>query len=177
MDQLQPESGLPAAALPSEEAAPSPPSGPTREERLAARYPNDPPKDAPAAPVKDGEKPTAEQQPQSDTAYSLKAPEGFQLDAGMMEIASPTFRDLGLNNDQAQKLVPLAVKFQERLFEQQNDNFRTLKTDWAKQAKADPEIGGKNWKSTVSLAQAALKAAGIGDKHAFRDLLDDSGLC
>src|SRR5438270_5041760 len=133
MDQLQPLSDTPAA----EPAAPAPAENVrSPEERLAARYPNDPPKDAPTAPAKDAEKATGEEQPHSETAYSLKAPEGFQIDAGMMEVASPTFREIGLNNDQAQKLMPLAVKFQERIIEQQNDNFRILKTDWANQAKA-----------------------------------------
>jgi hypothetical protein len=55
---------------------------------------------------------------------------------------------VGLTNEQANKLAPLAVKVQERLIEQQAETFETTKADWAKETQADPEIGGKNWKET-----------------------------
>lgn len=171
MDQVQPDTA--SSAKPNEAAtAPTPPTEPTvsREERLEALYPNDAPKDAPAT-----EKPqNAEAVPQG--RYSLTAPEGFEIDNVVMEAASPVFGEIGLTNDQAQKMVPLAIKFQERLLQRQQDEFDAIKSDWAKQLAKDPEIGGEKLKSTQRLAGAALEAAGVGKGHEFRKLMDQSGL-
>lgn len=42
--------------------------------------------------------------------YEFKLPEGMTLDEASMEIVSPIFKELGLNNDQAQKLVDLQAQ-------------------------------------------------------------------
>ena len=74
------------------------------------------------------------------------------LDPVLVEEATPIFKDLKLTNEQANKLTALMPKVQERLVQQQNDRFAEVRADWAKEAKADPEIGGKNWDQTVQLS-------------------------
>jgi hypothetical protein len=118
-------------------------------------------------------------------------PEGIELDAAVMDEADPIFRELGLGQEQAQKFVPLAVKVQERLLEEQTKRFEETAADWAKEAKADPVLGGAKWEETEHLVAkafdtAAAKMATIerdGEKidgkaqvKEFRDLLAQTKL-
>lgn len=106
--------------------------------------------------------------------YELTPPEGFEIDDAVLAEADPVFRELNLTNDQANKLMPLAGKFAERLFAAQNDAFAAQASDWAKAAKADSEIGGRNWKETETLVAKALDK--LGAPKEFRDLLDSTKL-
>lgn len=108
--------------------------------------------------------------------YELSAPEGFAMDDTILAAADPVFRELGLNNDQANKLMPLAATLAERLQGQQNDAFQAMKTDWAKESKADKELGGANWAETESLVAKALDQFGGVKDSPFRKLLNETGL-
>lgn len=98
------------------------------------------------------------------------------MDPVLVEKAEPLLRELNLTNDQANKLVGLVPQIQARLAEQQNDQFATMRADWAKEAKADEEIGGKNWTPSLNLAAKALDRLGAPKGSAFRGLLDETGL-
>lgn len=119
--------------------------------------------------------------------YELAAPEGFTIDDTLLSEADPVFRELGLTNDAANKLMPLVPKFAEALQAKQNDAFQAMKTDWAKEAKADPDIGKGNWAETEALVAKALDQFGAASKievvdgkkvetNPFRALLNDTGL-
>jgi hypothetical protein len=113
--------------------------------------------------------------------YTLVAPEGFEVDDTLLAEVDPVFRELGLNDDQANKLMPLAGKFADRLMAAQQDAFQAQASDWAKEAQADAEIGGKHWGETESLVAKALdRFAGpkeVGGKpNVFRALLDETKL-
>ena len=109
--------------------------------------------------------------------YELTPPEGFAVNDALLSEADPVFRDIGLTNEQAQKLMPLVPKFAEQLFAAQQDAFQAQATDWAKTAKADPEIGGKNWGETENLVAKALDKFAVGEGgKAFRALLDETKL-
>jgi hypothetical protein len=144
----------------------------------------------------DGEKGAADDNDKSAAgppeAYDLKvttkgedgADVEVEIDKALLTEATPVLKELGLTNDQANKLAPLAINIQERMLAAQADNFTALKTEWAKEAKADPEIGGKNWPETEAFAARALDtfgAASVKDKdgnetNEFRILLNDTGL-
>ena len=94
-----------------------------------------------AAPQTD--KPSAEKPEAGD--YQLRMPEGIQLDQALLTSAVPVFQELGLSSDQASKLVPLVTHVQERFQQTQLDQLSTLSKSWAQEARADREIGGKNW--------------------------------
>jgi hypothetical protein len=110
-----------------------------------------------------------------------------EIDKALLDEATPVFKELGLSNEAANKLAPLAIKVQERMLQQQADEFATTRAAWAKEAQEDKEIGGKNWKSSLSLAAKALDHFGApseikeveGKKvetNPFRVLLNQSGL-
>jgi hypothetical protein len=97
------------------------------------------------------------------------------IDAALLTEATPIFKEAGLTNEQAQKLAPLVLKVQDRLVEQQADDFAAMRAGWAKDARADKEIGGANWKETETLAAKALDTFGAGKDSEFRKLLNESG--
>ena len=99
-----------------------------------------------------------------------------EMDPVLVEKATPFLKELNLSNEQANKLVGLVPQIQARMLEQQNDQFAAMRADWAKDAKADPEIGGKNWTKSLNLAAKALDHLGFPKGSEFRQLLDETGL-
>lgn len=81
--------------------------------------------------------------------YEFKAPEGSQLDARAIEEFSPIARELGLSNDQAQKLVDLYSKnLSEAIGKVTGPDANKAVLDaknaeYMRQAQSDPELGGK----------------------------------
>lgn len=149
----------------------------TEQDRLQVLYPDDqPPHDADSK-ARDESQETAEK-PQDPAAqpYHLTAPEGLQLDAELVTAATPVFRDIGLNDEQANKLLPLVPRIEERVIGALHDEFTATKTTWEKQARSDKEIGGSKWNESMSLAARALNAGGALPGSEVRKLLDDSGL-
>lgn len=116
--------------------------------------------------------------------YELTAPEGLTLDVDTLAEADPVFRELGLDNARAQKLVPVAARFGERIATQAAEaaNRAILsevveqRKSWATEARGDPEIGGNNWNETLTLSAKALDALGYPKGSSFRNFLTDSGL-
>lgn len=109
-------------------------------------------------------------------AYQLTPPEGLEITPDILAEAAPVFKEIGLSNDQANKLMPLAGQFAERLMDAQVDAFSQLKKEWVQEAKADPQIGGTRWRETEHLIATALDAAGAPRGSKFRQLLDETGL-
>jgi len=134
----------------------------------------DKPVDAP------GDKPADEPAKGPPEAYDLTAPEGMTLDKEAMDAAVPIFREIGLSNEDAQKLMPVASQFAQKIADGLNQQILTQvavdRKAWLDEAKADAEIGGANWDKSVSTAAVALDKLGYPKGSKFRTLLDDSGL-
>ena len=92
--------------------------------------------DAPTEP-----KPAAAGAPESYTDFS--APEGATLDKSAVDAATPIFKELGLTQDQAQKLVDLYPTLTENIVKANNDAYTAMREGWVSEIKADKEIGGK----------------------------------
>jgi hypothetical protein len=111
--------------------------------------------------------------------YELVAPDGVTLDAGMIEIATPIFKELGLTNEAAAKLMPVAGQFAEKVQQQTVDALvaqgEAQRKSWLDASKADAEIGGAKWKESGEFAAKALDALGFKEGHAFRTALNESG--
>lgn len=110
--------------------------------------------------------------------YDL-ALEGFSIDPALIDSADPVLRDLGLSNDAANKLVPvareIATRTQASLVRQIEDAAAAQKRAWHEAFAADPEIGGARRDETEHLAARALDAMGFVEGHPFRQALNDSG--
>lgn len=116
--------------------------------------------------------------------YELTAPEGLEINDEVLAEIDPVFRDLKLNNEQANKVIALAGPFAERIQQQAIDQHLATATTWAKEAKDDPDIGKGNWPETDRLVAKALdrfagpskKDANGAEQNPLRAILNDSKL-
>ena len=123
-------------------------------------------------------KPDAEKLAGAPEAYELKAPEGMALDADAVSAAEPVFREMGLTNEQAQKLTDLYAAQMTRAGSAANDrvvaDVAAVRADWAKAAQTDPDIGGAKLDETKHLAAKAIDGSPASTD--FRKFLNDTGL-
>lgn len=109
-------------------------------------------------------------------AYELQAPEGFTIAPESVELVTPVFKELGLSNEQANKLMPVAAKFAQQIQQQMLDAHTATTADWGKQALADPELGGGSTETFNQNLGIAAKALDDLATPEFRKFLDDTGL-
>ena len=110
---------------------------------------------------------------QAPEKYELTAPEGTELDSKAVELFEPVARELGLSNDQAQKLAGLWPQLQEQIQNRQAESWGQQVEQWAADTKTDKEIGGDKLTVSVGHAQKALDT--FASKE-FREFLDSTGL-
>lgn len=104
--------------------------------------------------------------PETYEAFTL--PDGVALDETALAKATPILRELGHNQEQAQKLVTLYAEMQQQAAEQQLAGFNQVKKDWQSAIKADGEFGGDKLPQTLGAAKAVLTK--FGDKTLLSDL-------
>ena len=130
--------------------------------------------------------------PESYTDFSV--PEGHTLDAAAIESATPLFRELGLTQDQAQKLVDFYSTQVGKINAENEGYMETMRTQWREELKADKDIGGKLDQVKVEIGRAidrlpptvrepfkeAMNLTGAGDHpavikaiHAFASLIGE----
>jgi hypothetical protein len=110
--------------------------------------------------------------PEAYAEFTL--PEGISLDKAALEGFTPLAKELGLSQENAQKVVDLYAtkllpQIQQAFAEQQTQKVE----GWLQDSMKDPEIGGARFDETVSIAKKALDAFG---SPALKAALDDSGL-
>jgi len=135
--------------------------------------------------VPEAEAPAAEAQTEEQPAsvvpekYEL-ALEGLEVDAELLTAADPVFRELGLSNEQANALLPVAKQIMDKAVSAQTSQMTDLmaaqRKEWLDAFNADPAIGGANREQTVHLAGKAMDSLGYVEGHPFRQLLTESGL-
>lgn len=144
-----------------------------KAEAEAALKPNETPEEKSAREA--AEKAKADAVPEAYADYTV--PEGLTLDPAMLADANAVFKELGLSQEKAQKLIDLQTKY---ALGQDGARAEALKTaldkqsqDWTNEIKADPEFGGAKFDSTVATAVKAMQA--FGDPQ-LRQLLNESGI-
>lgn len=140
------------------------------EENAAAKAEHD--KTKPAAKDDDKNKDDTANKVPEDGKYDLKMPDGVELDAELASALGPDFKELGLTNGQAQKLVDKYIEVQTKRGEARMKDWSETVQGWADQAKADKEIGGDKFPTTVKNAQRFLNAHATPE---LRDYLNASG--
>jgi len=129
---------------------------------------------------------------EGEPAAEVGAPEAYEitlndadgnpisLDQEMLTAATEVFKEFGLTNEQANKLVPLGYQMMQKGMEAAETNMVNVLADtrkaWLEEFKADPEIGGGKQDESLHLASKALDALGFTKGTPFRELLDLSGL-
>lgn len=135
-----------------------------------------------AAPIQ-GQQPgqPAEQQAAApavpDTYAFSNLPEGYTLDDQAVGQWSGVFKELGLTQEQADKLVQMdaqRVLAGNQAAEQQAAQARQQQMDtWVGDLKKDPQFGGANFEANVEVANKALSAYGTPE---LTTMLRESGL-
>lgn len=108
-----------------------------------------------------------------DEYVDFDMPEGVTLDADLLGKASPIFKELGLNQEQAQKLVNLQAEQIQANSAASVESFEAQKEDWLNQTKNDSEIGGDKFETTVKNAQLAIDKLG---SPGLKEILDGYGV-
>lgn len=134
---------------------------------------------------KEGEKTEAKGPPEKYADYKL--PEGVSLQPEVLEKANGLFKELGLTQDQAQKLIDLDVERAKALEAAPIKAYNEMREKWQAAAKADPDIGPKmeQVKQNVGKLYSAIGDAklvedfkglmnltGVGDNPAFIKVLN-----
>lgn len=136
-------------------------------------------------PAGDDKNDVANQVP-ADGKYTLTMPDGVELDTGLADALGPEFKELGLTNAQANKLVGKYIEtMQKRAGDHEaspegawsaaaHQYFKANGTPekWADTAKADKDIGGDKWGSTVENATRFTNKFGT---PALKEFLNASG--
>lgn len=154
------------------EPAPSPAAPPVTQEPAPAS----PPAAAPATPPADAP-PAAPGVPEKYEFANL--PEGYKLDEAALGEWSGVFKELGLTQEQAQKLVEMDAKRfsaanspeaqQAAAVEARNNQV----AQWEASIKQDKDLGGANFEASVGVAQKALAEFGTPE---LSTMLKESGL-
>nr|WP_308530021.1 peptidase [uncultured Serratia sp.]DAM25245.1 MAG TPA: stabilization protein [Caudoviricetes sp.] len=103
--------------------------------------------------------------PAAPEKYEFVAPEGQELDANALSVFEPIAKELGLTQEQAQKLVDIYPQIQQ----QQAEAWSKQGEEWREQVKSDKEIGGDKYTANVGNAQKALDQFG---SPALREYLE-----
>lgn len=144
-----------AEALPTEGAAVA-----------ATDPPADPPVDDPAATPDDPPADELTGAPESYEAFS--APEGMALDPELVGPFQDAAKAANLSQAGAQRMVDFGMKVVEKTLQGFQDAHVERVEQWVVQAKADPEVGGRNFESNVKLAQSVIAKFGDAEvKEAF----------
>ncbi|WP_330508306.1 hypothetical protein V1687_18125 [Pseudomonas putida] len=166
MDESNPDGGPAGGATPpaSDPAAPpsqSPAADPAQaSQQTPAQAPAEPP--APVVPE----------------AYAFaNLPEGYSISEEQLAAFSPVLKELGLTQEQADKLVAFDAQRSlaaQEASQQQAVEFRNKQVgEWETALRGDAEFGGANFDANVAVAQQFLTDFGSPELSAF---LAESGL-
>lgn len=109
--------------------------------------------------------------PVAPEKYELKLPEGSLLDPSTLEKISAYAKEKGLSNEAAQEVLERENQAVASHHEAQMKKVETIRNDWAKDAEADPEIGGDDFKKNAELSRRLIEKA----NPAIKSLLDNTG--
>lgn len=127
-----------------------------------------PPAEPPAA-----DKPAADKPQGAPEKYEFKYPEGYQVDESALGEYTSAFKELGLTNEQAQKLVDMDAKRSASSTEAALAAQKQQVDTWVGELKNDPDFGGAKFEANVGIANKALAAFGSPELTQF---FKDTGL-
>lgn len=121
-----------------------------------------------------------EGQPTVPDAYEFKVPEGIEgveIDQGLADQFTPVFKELGLTQEKADKLVKVYAERVAADNKAQHDalveGWQTKVKGWEETARKDTEYGGEHFDANLKIAQHAL---GKYSSPELNKLLVETGL-
>ncbi|MCE0854074.1 hypothetical protein LU689_29675 [Pseudomonas asiatica] len=166
MNESNPDGGPAGGATPPASDPAAPPSQPPAAD--PAQAPQQPPAEKPADPP-------APVVPETYAFANL--PEGYSISDEQLAAFSPVLKELGLTQEQADKLVAFDAQRSlaaQEASQQQAIEFRNKQVgEWEAALRSDAEFGGANFEASVAVAQQFLTDFGSPELSAF---LAESGL-
>ncbi len=117
--------------------------------------------------------------PKAPEKYSLKAPEGTQLDPALLSKVEAMFRKADLSQEDASEIFGFGIEMQDRVKQLYAKALDERAETWRKETEADPEIGGEKIKATVKAIRTYLadeKVLGHDGAKQLIEVLSDTGL-
>lgn len=108
-----------------------------------------------------------------DTYADFSLPNGMPLDDALLAEATPLFKELGLTQEQAQKLVDFQAKQVQASSQSQVDAFNQLMQDWREKSQNDKEFGGDKFDESIAVARSAIDKFGTPE---LKQLLEEHGV-
>jgi len=136
----------------------------------AAPAEGQPPSDKPASDGKPAE-PKTDDKPAEYGEF--KTTEGVTLDQDALGEFKALAGDAKLSQEQAQKVVDIGVKLQQKWAADQAKAMEGAREQWAQASNTDKEFGGEKLAENLSVAKTALDKFGSPE---LKQLLNDSGL-
>lgn len=123
---------------------------------------------------KPGEKADEKGQVEPPETYAdFDLPEGVTVDTSALEKASPLFKELGLSQEQAQKVVSFYADQIQAGEQGRIDAYNQLMDDWRTQSMTDKEFGGDKFEENVGVARQAIDKFGTPE---LKQLLSEHGV-
>lgn len=119
------------------------------------------------------EKKEEEAKPEVPEKYELTMPEGVELDAALLDKATPVFQELGLTNEQVNKLGTMFAEHQSTMQEQYVNDWAKQQEDWINGLKSDQDFGGSKFDANVSVAKQAIERFADDETKQF---LNETGM-
>ena len=128
----------------------------------------------------DGDKPNPDDKKDEQAGppekYEFTLPDGVELDAALVEKADPVFRELGLTNEQANKLAALVAEQRVSEGRALQDAYEKQIEDWGTATYSDPELGGSAEAVTENVEKYAFPFIGKFGTPELKKLLADTGV-
>jgi len=112
---------------------------------------------------KDGEAKAEEKDAEGkvpDAYEKFSLPEGFEYDEKLAGEFGGVAKELGLSQDQAQKLVDHYIKLTQEGIAAHTEQLNQISEDWKKASETDKEFGGANLDANIAVAKKALDTFG-----------------
>jgi hypothetical protein len=109
--------------------------------------------------------------------YEFSAPEGFEIDEKFAGEASAVFKELGLTQDQASKLVKMYTDKVGADADAPYRKYEEIRTGWRNEVTADPALGnGTDLKPEIkAVLGRAIDGLGAKEAASFREAMEITG--
>jgi len=104
-------------------------------------------------------------------AFTL--PEGMTMDDEALASVLPVFKEVGMSQETAQKLIDVQVALGAKGAEAQRAAWADQQDQWRRTAEGDTEFGKGKYDESIGLARRALREVGTPE---LSKVLDDSGM-
>ena len=99
--------------------------------------------------------------------YKFKLPDGVNENASVVNHVTDVAEKFKLTQEQAQELLNSQASYDAKAAAESDASYAQAVNAWAKEAKADGEIGGNEWRETIRRSNVAIDKYGTSELRDF----------